>query len=130
MDADNDLAEIADIEKKVIAATLTGDADAFASAFAPHCLVNAPNNRVTTAQEAIAFFRSGLISYASYERHNERIARLPSGQVVTMGEEVLVPKDNAPNAGKRVRRRFTDLWGKIDGQWRLELRQATIVGVD
>jgi hypothetical protein len=29
-----------------------------------------------------------------------------------MGEEVVKPKETAADAGKTVRRRFTDVWGK------------------
>jgi hypothetical protein len=52
-------------------------------------------------------------------------------QVVVMGEEVVVPQGAAANAGRTVRRRFTDVWREdSDGQWRLTIRQATITSVD
>jgi ketosteroid isomerase-like protein len=51
-------------------------------------------------------------------------------QVVIMGEEVVKPRDTAPNAGRTVRRRFTDVWQKeSDGKWRLTIRHATITSV-
>ena len=34
----------------------------------------------------------------------------------------MVPKGKAPNAGKTVRRRFTDVWGREGGTWKLKLR--------
>jgi hypothetical protein len=43
-----------------------------------------------------------------------------------MGNEILAPKDKAPNAGKIVHRSFTDIWRKERGTWRLALRQATV----
>jgi len=36
-------------------------------------------------------------------------------QVVILGEEVVKPLDTAPNAGKTVHRRFTDVDGEADG---------------
>jgi ketosteroid isomerase-like protein len=51
--------------------------------------------------------------------------------VVLMGEEVVRPRDAAANAGKTVRRRFTDVWRREpDGTWLLTIRQATITSVD
>lgn len=51
--------------------------------------------------------------------------------VVLMGEEAVTPKDGVPNAGKTVRRRFTDVWRKDpDVEWRLTIRHSTIVAVD
>jgi ketosteroid isomerase-like protein len=50
--------------------------------------------------------------------------------VVIMGEEVVKPRDTAPNAGKTVARRYTDIWRReSDGRWRLTVRQATITSV-
>ena len=51
--------------------------------------------------------------------------------VVIMGEEVVKPRDTAANAGKTVRRRFTDVWRRAsDGKWLLSIRQATITSVE
>ena len=35
------------------------------------------------------------------------------------------PIANTPNAGKTVRRRFTDIWKNVDGVWKLEIRHRT-----
>jgi ketosteroid isomerase-like protein len=48
-----------------------------------------------------------------------------------MGAEVVKPRDGAPNAGKTVRRRFTDVWRRdADGKWRLTIRHATITSIE
>lgn len=128
MTGDADFAEIEESERELTAAILADDADAFASFFAPECLVHAPNNQVNTAADSIALMRAGFIAYSSFEHRIERRARL-GDYVVTMGEETMVPKGKAPNAGKTVRRRYTDVWGKQHGAWKLVLRQATIISV-
>jgi ketosteroid isomerase-like protein len=46
--------------------------------------------------------------------------------VVTTGLETVVPNTGA-QAGQQVRRRVTQVWKRDGGQWRLELRHATIV---
>jgi ketosteroid isomerase-like protein len=69
----------------------------------------------------------------NYESAEETIEALDarSDQVVIMGGEVVRPRGGAPNAGKTVRRRFTDVWRKDpDGQWRLTIRQATITSIE
>ena len=68
----------------------------------------------------------------NYESADETIEALAAteNQVVLMGEEVVHPQGSADNAGKTVRRRFTDLWHReADGQWRLAARQATIISI-
>jgi hypothetical protein len=46
-----------------------------------------------------------------------------------MGEEVHTPGKNAPNAGTLVHRRFTDIWKKYGGRWKLAIRQATVISI-
>ena len=50
--------------------------------------------------------------------------------VVIMGEEIVVPAAGADNAGKRIRRRFTDVFRRENGEWRHDLRHANVVGMD
>ncbi len=126
---DPDIAEVEDIERKLNDSILADDAAAFAAAFGEGCLVHAPNNRINEAKDAIALFDAGMIAYSSFEQHVERRAKL-GDYVVTMGEEVMVPKGKAFHAGKTVRRRFTDVWGRENGAWKLKLRQATIISVE
>ncbi|MBV9992437.1 MAG: DUF4440 domain-containing protein [Alphaproteobacteria bacterium] len=127
--ADPDIAEVAEIERRLTERILADDAEAFAAAFAPDCLVHAPHNKVIQGKDSIGLFNAGMIAYSSFEQHVERRAKL-GDYVVTMGEEVMVPKGKAFHAGKTVRRRFTDVWGRENGAWKLKLRQATIISVE
>jgi hypothetical protein len=53
------------------------------------------------------------------------------GNVVIMGQEIVKPRDTAANAGKTIRRRFTDVWRRdSDGTRRLTVRQATITALE
>jgi len=126
--ADPDIAEVEEIERALTRAILADDADAFAAAFAADCVVHAPNNKINTAADSVALMRAGIIAYSSFERRIEHTGRL-GDLIVTMGEETMVPKGRAPHAGKTVRRRFTDIWGRDGGTWKLKLRQATVVSV-
>jgi hypothetical protein len=90
----------------------------------PDLVVNAPINRVTDRTNVLARLRAGEISYEKSERKIE-FAGVRGDSVVIMGEEIVQPNANAPHAGKTAHRRFTDVWKRIDGSWRLAIRQAT-----
>jgi hypothetical protein len=51
--------------------------------------------------------------------------------VVLMGEETVTPVSATRDAGKTVRRRFTDVYRRAeDSRWFLTIRQATNVSVE
>ena len=105
------------------------DIEAVSALFSKDLIVNSPGNRVARREAVLGFFSSGLMNYDSLKT---TIEALDAGvdQVVIMGEEVVNPSDSAPNPGKTVSRRFTDVWRReSDGRWRLVIRQATITSV-
>jgi ketosteroid isomerase-like protein len=106
------------------------DIDKVAALCAKDLIVNTPGNRVARREQVLGFFREGRMNYESAETTIEALdAR--GDHVVLMGEEVVRPRDTAANAGKNVRRRFTDIWRREpDGTWLLTIRQATITSVD
>jgi ketosteroid isomerase-like protein len=110
-------------------AILAHDVDSFASLLASDLVVNNPVNTVTHRAEVLDRFRNDRISYSVYEQKIE-FAGVRGDGVVVMGEEIVKPIGNAPHAGKTVRRRFTDIWRKEDGVWRLSVRQATIISIE
>jgi hypothetical protein len=98
--------------------------------FAPDLIVNSPINKAVTRANVLERMRSGAIAYEP--ENAEVIMELVAARdnsVVMMGEEVLTPTGNAPFAGKRIRRRFTDVWKPVNGKWMLAIRQATIFSV-
>lgn len=127
---DSAVLEAFDAINAIDAAIIAGDADGFAAAFSADALVNNPGGQVFTGVQAAGGFRAGMIDYHSMERHIEGAQAMPGGYVVVMGEEVVTPKGKAANAGKTVRRRFTDVWRKEDAGWKLAVRQATVVSVE
>jgi ketosteroid isomerase-like protein len=112
------------------AAFAAQDVKGVAAVSAKDLVVNTPATRVARLETVIGFFKAGRMNYESVDVTIEALdAR--GDHVVIMGEEVVVPKESAPNAGKTVRRRFTDVWRKeSDGEWRLTIRQATITSVE
>jgi hypothetical protein len=48
-----------------------------------------------------------------------------------MGRGELKPVGNAPNAGKTIRRRWTDIWKQTSaGEWQNIIRHATIYSIE
>lgn len=115
---------------KVDAAVTTGDKAAFLDIFTADTVVNSPGNMIGTRAVVERLFDGGMIAYEYLNRSIEYAAPRRDDEVVLMGEETIKPRAGAPNAGKTVRRRFTDLWRLEDGEWKLSLRQATIVSVE
>jgi hypothetical protein len=102
------------------------DHAAFAALLSKDLVVNNPLNMVFVSSAVANRSASGLISYSRYVRSIEYAGML-GDMVLLMGDERVVPKGNAPMAGKEVRRRFTDVWKMESGHWLLAARQATIV---
>jgi ketosteroid isomerase-like protein len=112
------------------AAFAAQDVKGVAAVLAKDLVVNTPANRVARLETVIGFFNAGRMNYESVDVTIEAL-EARGDHVVFMGEEVVVPRESAPNAGKIVRRRFTDVWRKeSDGEWRLTIRQATITSVE
>ena len=113
------------------AAFAAQDVEGVTAVSAQDLIVNTPATQVSRLETVLGFFRAGRMNYESFELVIEGLdAR--GDHVVIMGEEMVKPKEGAPNphAGKTVRRRFTDVWRKDpDGEWRLTIRHATITSV-
>ena len=107
-------------------AVVVDDHAAFDANMADDLIVNNPQNRMSPRTATAESYRIGRISYARYDRMIEH-ASVRSGAVLLMGEERVSPKPPNPLAGKAVVRRFTDLWKRENGRWRLSARQATII---
>ena len=110
-------------------ATLNHDVESFAAGQAPELMVNSPANRVLSGPQTIGAFKAGLIDYSSSERVIEYAAVRPTGEVLLMGEEHIQPRGDTRNAGRSETYRVTEIWRRIDGRWKLSVRQATISAI-
>lgn len=122
---DRDIAAVLAETVKMDSALIADDHAAFASRLAGDLAVNNPGNRISRGKDTAAMQVAGRISYSRYERSIE-YAGLRGGMVVLMGSEAVTPK-GGPDAGRNVVRRFTDIWRRDSGKWRLTARQATII---
>jgi len=108
-------------------AVLARDFDALERIWAAEFTVNAPNDKVVVGAAAVlGMFRQGVVHYSSFERTIEH-ARISGDHAIVMGREVVKPTGKAPLAGKTVERRFTNVWMRDNGTWRLAARHANVV---
>ncbi len=107
-------------------AIIAHDQKAFAAAFAEDAVVNNPFNRIARKKDAEQNLATGLIDYTSLERSIEYAVERGKHDVVLMGEETLTPVNKAKFAGEQIRRRTTEVWTDVTGEWKLAIRQATI----
>ena len=73
--------------------------------------------------------KTGKINYTSFERRIDTVSFI-NGIAIVIGQETLIPQGDTQHPGKTVKRRFTNIWTKENGKWKLTARQATIVSAN
>ena len=119
-------ADIRKLEEQERQAVLKKDTAMLRKIWDKHFLVNAPTNRIVLTNDAVARPVITQISYTSFTREIEQV--LVRGDVVfSMGSEIVVPAEGSPNAGKEIKRRYTNIWMKQGGVWTLVARHASVI---
>jgi len=113
--------EIRKLDLKEADAVLRGDFATVEQLWAPDYTVNNPFNQVVKASAGP--IRTGALSYVSFVREIESV-QLHGDTVIVMGRETVVPTTGSPDAGRTIRRRYTNIWMKREGRWRLTARHA------
>lgn len=103
-------------------AVLRGDLAALDKLWTEDFRVNNPFNEIDKADR----IRTGTVTYTSFVRVPESVL-IHGDTVIVMGGETVVPKGNSPDAGKTIKRRYTNIWMKRKGQWRLVARHASVI---
>ena len=122
--------EVLALRRAGIAAMTSAGATAESERYSSTFVANTPGNAVVTGAQMLERFASGAVGYASVEQRLDYAASHGPDLVVLMGEEIVVPRAGAPNAGKRIHRRFTDVFRKENGEWRHDLRHANVVSIE
>jgi ketosteroid isomerase-like protein len=108
-------------------AVLNRDLDALKRLWSEQLLVNTPSNRVSPNRDVpLGLIQTGVIHYTLFERTIEAL-RIDGDTAFVMGAETIKPTDKAPQAGQTVRRRFTHVWKRVGGTWRLAARHANVL---
>ncbi len=114
--------EIRRLDSAHAAAILRGDLAALDKLWTKDFRVNNPFNQIDRADR----IRSGAVTYSSFIREPETVL-VHGDTVIVMGREIVVPKGDSPDAGKTINRRYTNIWMKRSGKWRLVARHASVI---
>jgi ketosteroid isomerase-like protein len=125
-----DEATFRDLEHQNAQAVLHLDYAALDRLWSERFVVSSPANTVLANRAAVFdfFHKSPGPFYSSYEKDIDCI--IFSGDVtIVMGVETVVARTASMEgqAGHPVRRRYTNIWKRENGAWRLIARQATIL---
>lgn len=121
--------EIRRLENVQRQAFLTKDTITLYRIFSPDFVVNAPTNKVTTLHDLKILIRNGNVDMEAFERITEKVTFIDN-LAVAMGNETLRPTGKMPNAGKTVKRRYTNIWMNKNNSWLLVARQSTIISIE
>ncbi len=127
---DTAVQEVLEIRRAGIERMTSGGSGAAEERYSSTFVANTPANAVVNAAQMREAFSRGAVSYSSVEQKLEYAGSHGPDLVVLMGEEIVVPGPGAPNAGKRIHRRFTDVFRKENGEWRHDLRHANVVSIE
>jgi ketosteroid isomerase-like protein len=115
------------LDAELAQAVLRGDIAALERLFGDDFLVTHPMGGINERAAVLDLVRKGQIRYTSYEQKVESI-RVWSDVAVTVGSETVVPDVvGRPDRGQTVPRRYTHIWRRGPGGWRLKVRHASLV---
>jgi Domain of unknown function (DUF4440) len=129
-DDDPAVQEVLELRRQGIAAMTSVGASAATERYSSTFVANTPANVVVTGKQMLERFAQGALSYQSVEQRLDYAGSHGPDIVVLMGEEIVVPGPNARDAGKRIHRRFTDVFRRENGEWRHDLRHANVLSVE
>ncbi len=115
--------EIQKLEQTEVQAVLSKDTGTLKKLWDHDYIVNNPDNKIIFATANPAERPVIQRSRSSFTRDVEKI--LFNGDIaISMGSETVVPTGDVQNSGKIVNRRYTNIWMKKDGAWKLVARHA------
>ena len=114
--------EVRKLDSLHAAAVLSGDLKEMGKYWTEDFMVTDPFNEIDRANR----IRNGAVTYSSFQRICEAV-KIQGNTAILMGKEIVVPKGKSPDAGKIINRRYTNIWMKIDHNWRLVARHASVI---
>ena len=109
-------------------AVLKGDRGALQRLWSEHLTVNAPTNRVNVGRDAVLqVVARGGMHYSVFERKVEAV-RIDGDVGLVMGSETVVPvAAGTALSPPPTPRRFTNIWKREHGSWRMIARHANVI---
>jgi hypothetical protein len=127
---DPQVQEVLALRRQSIEAMTTTGPTASSERYSSTFVANTPSNSVVPGTRLLEMFASGAIRYDEVIQTIEYAGAHGPDIVVIMGEEVVVPGEGAADAGRRIVRRFTDVFRRENGEWRHDLRHANVIRIE
>jgi hypothetical protein len=118
--------EIRRLEQREVRAIIARDSDTLRTLWDKAYVVNNPDNVVVEAKPDPVDRPVMQKARMSMTRSPEKIT-FRGDFAISMGSETIVPGDGQPRAGQTVKRRYTNIWMKQSGGWKLVARHANVV---
>jgi hypothetical protein len=115
-------AGVIDLEREHTRAFLERDIARLDELWSDQLVVNSPMNRVLEKRKVLELLGAGVIAHHTYDVEIEFV-RETGDALVVMGSDRVTMKPDSPV----LRRRFTNVWRREDGRWRMFARQANPV---
>jgi ketosteroid isomerase-like protein len=123
--AETETDEIRTLENHEREASIAGDTAALFSLWAEELIVTNPDNSIRSLADLKRDMAGDAAAMTPFDRMIEKITI--TGQIaVVMGSEVSAP-DKGEKTKEAFTRRYTNIWMKKGGEWKLTARQATNV---
>ena len=92
---------------------------------APEFTINRTTGTIVSGRDkTLELMRHGMVSYDSFSVETEMVVVKNPGLAISMGNEVVVSGGNRELKGQIVKRRFTHVWIKESGEWKLLARHS------
>ena len=116
---------------------IAGDGSSFGALISDDFVASDPSNTIRHRDELVALVSSGRLRYESIETFIDYAKQLGDDIVVIMGTESTqqsaVPTDSDLESvalSHKLKRRFTNVYRNEHGEWRLLIKQSTIIAVE
>jgi ketosteroid isomerase-like protein len=112
------------LEQQADKAVLEKDTVTLKKIWSPDFTVNSPFNTIEAGGKS-TLDRPVItkLNYLKFERNIEKVL-VKGDAVITMGNELVVEKGRNGEAGRTIKRRFTNIWMKQNNQWQVVARHA------
>jgi ketosteroid isomerase-like protein len=116
---------IKELDKKNAYLVAHADTTALMKLLAPEFTINRTTGTIESGRDkTLDLMRHGMVSYDSFSVETEMVLVKNSELAVSMGSEIVVSGGNRELKGQIVKRRFTHVWIKENGEWKLFARHA------
>jgi len=120
--AQNAETEIRNLENIEHKARKEQDTATLSNILAPDLIVTTPTNKIIVGRENVYAMKKAAAQFLSFEREVERVV-IKEDIAISMGNETVVTSENS-GTQKISKRRYTNVWIKQNGTWKLIARQT------